>query len=297
MKNSFDIEKMSQETGISALIIKKSLNIPLDGDCRASTTKEAKEIYDNLPCPCPEETKAVVLRRWNELFLLEAKKAVSDKEIKGVFKCIPPDLEDKSFVLGRWNKLSLLGIKGVNTIGKAEEVYENLPCPCLEKTKVFLLRKWNELFLLDLEKATVTKEVKDLYYHLPPESLGTRKATWEKWIKLSGTSQEIKEVEISIRNYYHDPDDFCDPDGKINNILLQKKVEIATTIKELEDFYFWVFSVGKVTLSTQKIFWNKWMLISTTAEEVLSLYNRKHIDPESNNLAMEKIASFYGWKK
>ena len=55
----FDIEKMSQDTGISIAVIKQKLGIPLEGMCGASTIEEAEEAYNSAPSGSEAQTLAL----------------------------------------------------------------------------------------------------------------------------------------------------------------------------------------------------------------------------------------------
>ena len=294
--NNFDIQKMSQKTGIPVLTIQMGLSIPLDYECKANTPKEAKESYNKLPAG-HQEKKSIILEKWKELFLSETKKATSLEDIGKVYEQRPPGAEKEIALLEKkWDELFLSGVRKANTLKGLAEVSRH--SPPYSKNKTFFLEKWNRIFLSEVKKANTPKELKEIYWHKPIECQEkTLKVIWKKWIRISATRQELLEAKISFIDYYHDPDGISREDVEVHNLILGKEISLFSTIKELDSIYHSIFPGRNVYTSTKNDFCQKWIDISTTDKEILNLYNRTSLEPKIKSIAITKLATLYGWKQ
>ncbi|MBK5215627.1 MAG: hypothetical protein JJE53_02355 [Candidatus Pacebacteria bacterium] len=222
-KEEFDIEEMSEETGISTAVIKEALNIPLETNCTAktifeaqkdfrnaipdsenklgafkvwlsliTTTSDARKTYKSVPKDSIYESLAY--EKWHMLSLKELSKIANMADAKKVYKNSPPRSSAKSLALNRWNQFSLVEVSKIEFLADAKKVYKN--AHPLSKAKLLAFKK-----IIELTESVL--ELRRMYKKLP-ENSKVRYLVFRKWyivsLKEVISASNLEEAKIAYDN-------------------------------------------------------------------------------------------------
>lgn len=179
--NNFDIQKMSREIGIPAVVIggelgegkpyldifsealKKYFSAPPGSEAKSSSLKELTELmitpdsarwaYNSAYNDA--ELKKLALEMWIKLSIIEVNKATTVEEAQKAFFSSPDKTIAQTLGLERW-----IGL--ITTIEGALRAYFALP-----DISDLLMDKLNRIGILEVEKADTKEEVKKIYLSIP----------------------------------------------------------------------------------------------------------------------------------
>ena len=317
-KNNFDIEKMSQEIGISVVNIKIKFGLPLEGVCKANTVEEAKEAYYNAPSG--SEAQVLAYDRWNELSLLKAKKITTIEEAREIYNSTDCFSKVRDFISVKWielvttakearsayyiapSSLKFIAFKKwvgfVTTIEEAKEAYESASVNSNSEAKAFALKKWNKLSIIKAKKAVTIDEARSAYYSALSDSEAQAFA-FKKWDRLSlREAKKSTTTEEAMEDYNYAPDGSRASKArafakkKLNEFFLIE-VEEATTIEELKRM---AFHSSPYDCEIITLVFKKWAEFATTIEEAKKAYKSATGGSKAQDFVLRKIATFYGWK-
>lgn len=159
-RQKWNLEKMSNDSGIPIPVLKTLLGIPLEGVCNATTAKEAENLF--AVCEAKTDLEVINFRKWVEL-------APSFEVAFDATKRAPNYLG-----------LKLLAFKkAVELLTSSEEAFE-LYCEIgiifLEEEEIFsafssLELTWLNLYIKDFKPATNFEEAFNNYKFAPCESI------------------------------------------------------------------------------------------------------------------------------
>lgn len=252
-------DNFSESSQASAKALTKWKELSKQEIEQAQTVQAAKEIYENAPDD--NDLKTTIYNKWNELSLQKIDQIQTVKEAKELYDNSPVGSEVRTKILIKWQKLSTTEIEQVQNFEDMKTLFNNLPdntdlknngvikwisfCQTVKEIKEvysnaigksepqrLALAKWKELSKQEIEQATTLQEVVDLYNNLPDNDV-LKSATIFKWISLSTTVRDIKEVySYTLIN----SDERKTAFEKWNTLSLQE-IEKAQTLEEVKEVY------------------------------------------------------------
>jgi hypothetical protein len=159
-KSSFDVERMSKETGLPIVVIKKALNIPLNGVCAATTIDEAMEAYKSAP-ECSEEGE-LALQKLNELFILKFKKAATWDEVTAI--------QDEILIVNAIEAIRFGDMRLVEVSTSLDQLSSLESLSTFPETRAFASKKLNEAYLVEINKAETREDFIKIISLAPQES-------------------------------------------------------------------------------------------------------------------------------
>lgn len=198
-KSSFDIKKMSRETGVSVFFIKTALGIKSKDKHPQRGTKNTSSVLEGL----------YVSKKQIELSLLEIEKATTVTEAKRAYRYAPAEI--KASALIKWCGLT-------TTVKEAKEFC--VLAPSDSPLITFARRKLVEIFLFEVEKAKTVEEVKRVCEY-DPENWEASALAFKKQAQLVSTIEEAKKVYDGIPI-----------DSEAEVIVCTKWAQLVSTIEE-----------------------------------------------------------------
>lgn len=240
----FDIEGMSEETGISTAVIKEALSITLDTNCKAETIFEAQKDFRNAPEG--SENKLAAFKVWLSLITttFDARKA---------YKSVPRDSIYEALAYDKWHKLSLIEVSKIANMEDAKKAYKN--APPLSQAKILALNRWNQFSLMEVSQIVTLADAKKAHKNSHPLS----KAKTFAFKRIVGLTESILELRRIYKN-------------------LPKNSKMRP----------WVFRRWYI-LSIEEI--NN----ASSLEELLIAYNNAPVNSDPRKLAIDKMATYFGF--
>jgi len=218
----FVYENAPEDDQLKTTIYNKWNELSLKTVDQLQTVKDAKGAYDNSPIGSQAKTK--ITQKWKELSLKEIDQTQNFQSLKSLYSNLPEDNEVKIKALTKW-------ISFCQTAVEAKEVYPNTINN--NDLKRLSSQKWKELTKKETENATTVQELRSLYTNLPPEDDKLKSNLLLKWISLSQTAKEMKEVyPNTLSNSEERKTAFDKWDA-----LSLKEIEQAQTLEQVKEVF------------------------------------------------------------
>lgn len=127
-EKTIDIVRMSKELSISKCELKKILEIENKSEkcgCLGGTIFQVKAMYAEALSGSDEEQ--AILERWNELSMIEVKKAKTIQEIRIAHSDSPLESEARDMAAFIWNQMSLAEVNAAEGFEATKKAYIESP--------------------------------------------------------------------------------------------------------------------------------------------------------------------------
>ncbi len=320
----FDIQKMSQQTGLSVFEIETGLgmlpkmsNIETLGDARlvyssapenskvrmqalkkfSKLAKRAEDIQSifSLDFYCKEEVnkqeKKLLMEKWISFI------ATTD-EIRTLLDGYAnrQDPEFHSLALIKANELLLKELKRASTIEQFISIYEDTYADSNVKKLAF--KKWNEL-AKELFRSVTNQKKAEAFYMLVPREFADRKLVVEKWkrytlaqIKKANTLEKVLRAHQNVRQLLPGAEE-------LRELSFKKLLGFVTNVTEAQKLYVRYANFHRPE-SMQIL--EKWLFLAKSFEEVTQIRQTYFGNVEARQRPRvspitKKMATFFGWQE
>jgi hypothetical protein len=233
LKKWIELSKKEIENATTLTHIKKAYdNIPYNNKTEYSELEKETKLAIN-------KTEILGLKKWIEILIKQIENATTIIDIKKVYGFTPNNDETKKMVLIKWNSISIADAKKATTINKIRDIWceatwnhchknniKDLELINLFNTdnhiaKESVLKKWNEISIADAKKATTFYKIVEVWNNSPNHGdardfiLPALIAFSKKEIENATTFFELEDIYTSLP-----------ADKEIQHLAINKMVEL-----------------------------------------------------------------------